>query len=125
MLSTLLQALQAKLKFDYSIKNIPAKNKRIYLLKLIERIEMLIKKCLGKLYCDMKGYRIKTETYGLKKQKTPPSINKLADTKKLLFKRYDSNVLMTDTLEPIHSIAIHFVEVNCDLIYQRLFAGHL
>ena len=124
-MSTLLQALQAKLKFDYSIKNIPAKNKRIYLLKLIEGIEMLIKKCPGKLYRDMKGYRIKTETYGLKKQKTPTSINKLADTEKLLFKRYDSNVLIIDTLEPIHSIAIHFVEVNCDLIHQRLFAGHL
>ena len=79
-MGALLQALQAKLKFDYSIKNIPAKNKRIYLLKLIEGIEMLIKKCPGKLYRDMKGYRIKTETYGLKKRKTPTLINKLADT---------------------------------------------
>ena len=33
-------------------------------------------------------------------------------TKKFLFKRYDSNVLMTDTLKSIHSIPIHFVEVH-------------
>ena len=29
-------------------------------------------------YCDMNGNRIKTETYGLKSQKTPPPINELA-----------------------------------------------
>ena len=68
-----------KLKSDYSIKNIPVTTKRSYLLKLIEQIEMVIKRMRWKvIYCDMKGNSIKTETYGLKSQKTPPPINKLA-----------------------------------------------
>ena len=68
-----------KLKSDYSIKNIPVTTKRSYLLKLIEQTEMVIKRMRWKvIYCDMKGNSIKTETYGLKSQKTPPPINKLA-----------------------------------------------
>ena len=39
---------------------------RSYLLKLIEQIEMVIKRMRWKvIYCNMKG-SIKTETYGLK-----------------------------------------------------------
>ena len=68
-----------KLKFDYSMKNIPVTTERRYLLKLIEQIEMVIKRMRWKVIsCDMKGNRIKTETYGLKSQKTPPPINELA-----------------------------------------------
>ena len=68
-----------KLKSDYSIKNVPVTTKRSYLLKLIEQTEMVIKRMRWKvIYCDMKGNSIKTETYGLKSQKTPPPINKLA-----------------------------------------------
>ena len=68
-----------KLKSDYSIKNIPVTTKRSYLLKLIEQTEMVIKRMRWKvIYCDIKGNSIKTETYGLKSQKTPPPINKLA-----------------------------------------------
>ena len=68
-----------KLKSDYSIKNIPVTTKRSYLLKLIEQIEMVIKRMRWKvIYCDMKGNSIKTEAYGLKSQKTPPPINELA-----------------------------------------------
>ena len=68
-----------KLKFDYSMKNIPATTERSYLLKLIEKIEMVIKRMHWKVvYCDMKGNSIKTETYGLKSQKTSPPINELA-----------------------------------------------
>ena len=68
-----------KLKSDYSIKNRPVTTKRSYLLKLIEQTEMVIKRMRWKvIYCDMKGNSIKTETYGLKSQKTPPPINKLA-----------------------------------------------
>ena len=68
-----------KLKSDYSIKNIPVTTKRSYLLKLIEQTEMVIKRMRWKvIYCDMKGNSIKTETYGLKSQKTPRPINKLA-----------------------------------------------
>ena len=66
-----------KLKFDYSMKNIPVTTKRSYLLKLIEQIEMVIKRMRWKvIYCNMKG-SIKTETYGLKSQKTPPPIKEL------------------------------------------------
>ena len=66
-----------KLKFDYSMTNIPLTAKKSYLLKLIEQIEMVIKRMSWKVtYCDMKG-SIKTETYGLKSKKTPPPINKL------------------------------------------------
>ena len=70
--------MMEKLKFDYSMKNIPVTTERSYLLKLIEQIEMVIKRMRWKvIYCSMKG-SIKTETYGLKSQKTPPPINKLA-----------------------------------------------
>ena len=68
-----------KLKFDYSMKNIPVTTERSYLLKLIEQIEMVIKRMRWKvIHCDMKGNRIKTETYELKSQKTPLPINELA-----------------------------------------------
>ena len=68
-----------KLKFDYSMKNIPVTTERSYFLKLIEQIEMVIKIMRWKIiYCNMKGNRIKTETYGLKSQKTPSRINELA-----------------------------------------------
>ena len=68
-----------KLKFDYSMKNIPVTTERSYLLKLIEQIEMVVKRMrLRVLYCDMKGNTNKTETYGLKSLKTPSPINELA-----------------------------------------------
>ena len=68
-----------KLKFDYSMKNITVTAERSYFLKLIEQIEMVIKIMRWKIiYCNMKGNRIKTETYGLKSQKTPSRINELA-----------------------------------------------
>ena len=71
--------MMEKLKFDYSMKNIPVTTERSYLLKLIEQIEMVIKRMRWKvIYCDMKGNNIKTETYGLKRQKAPPPINELA-----------------------------------------------
>ena len=61
------------------MKNIPVTTERSYLLKLIEQIEMVIKIMRWKvIYCDMKGNRNKTETYGLKSQNTPPPINELA-----------------------------------------------
>ena len=54
------------------MKNIPVTTERKYLLKLIEQIEMVIKRMHWKvIYCDMKGNRIKS-------QNTPPPINGLA-----------------------------------------------
>ena len=61
------------------MKNTPVPTERSYLLKLIDQIEMVIKRIHWKvIYCDMKGNSIKTETYGLKSLKTPPPINELA-----------------------------------------------
>ena len=61
------------------MKNIPVTTERSYPLKLIEQIEMVIKRMRWKvIYCDMKGNRIKTETYGLKSQKTSPPLSELA-----------------------------------------------
>ena len=61
------------------MKNIPVTTERSYLLKLIEQIEMVVKRMrLRVLYCDMKGNTNKTETYGLKSLKTPPPIKELA-----------------------------------------------
>ena len=71
--------MMEKVKFDYSMKNIPVTTERSYLLKLIEKIEMVIKRMRWKvIYCDMKENSIKTETYGVKSQKAPPPINELA-----------------------------------------------
>ena len=64
--------------FHYSMEKIPVTTERSYLLKLIEQIETVIKRTRWKvIYYDMKR-SIKTETYGLKSQKAPPSINELA-----------------------------------------------
>ena len=55
-----------KLNFDYLMKN-PVTTERSYVLKLIEQIEMVIKRIRWKaVYCDMKGNNIKTETHWLK-----------------------------------------------------------
>ena len=67
-----------KLKFDYSMKNIPVTTERSYLLKLIEQIEMVFKRMRWKVICSSMKGSIKIETYGLKGQKTPPPINELA-----------------------------------------------
>ena len=70
--------MMGKLKFGYSMKNIPVTTEIRYLLKLIEQIEMVVKRMRWKvIYCNMKG-SIKIETYGLMSQKTPSPINELA-----------------------------------------------
>ena len=67
-----------KLKFDYSMKNIPVTTERSYRLKLIEQIQMVIKRMRWKvIYCDMKENSIKKK-HGLKSHKTRPPINELA-----------------------------------------------
>ena len=71
--------MMTKLKFDYSMKNIPVTNKGSYLFQMIEHIGMVIKRMLWKvIYCSVKENSIKTETYGLKNEKDPPPINELA-----------------------------------------------
>ena len=62
------------LKFDYSMKNITVTTETSYLLKLIGKIEMVVKRmCWKVIYCDMKGNSTKR-----KSQKTSPPINELA-----------------------------------------------
>ena len=66
-------------KFDYSMKNILVTIEIFYLLKLIGKIELVIKRMRWKvIYCDMKGNSIETKTYGLKSQKTLPPIDESA-----------------------------------------------
>ena len=66
-------------KFDYSVKNILVTIEIFYLLKLIGKIEMVIKRMRWKvIYCDMKGNSIEAKTYGLKSQKTLPPIDESA-----------------------------------------------
>ena len=66
--------MMEKLKFDYSMKNIPVTIERSYLLKLIEQIEMFIKRMRWKvIYCDMKGNRIKTENIWVKESEDTTS----------------------------------------------------
>ena len=72
--------------FDYSMKNVPVTTERNYVLKLTEQIKMVIKRMRWKvIYCEMKGNSIKTETYGLKSQKTPPPISELVAFENNLF----------------------------------------
>ena len=53
-----------KLKFDYSMKNITVTTERSYRSKLIEQIQMVIKRMRWKvIYCDMKENSIKRETW--------------------------------------------------------------
>ena len=42
--------MMEKLRFYYSMKNIPVIAERSYLLKLIKKIEIVIKEWAGKLY---------------------------------------------------------------------------
>ena len=66
--------MMEKLKFDYSMKNIPVTTERSYLLKLIEQIEMVIKRMRWKvIYCDMKGNRNKTENIWVKESEDTTS----------------------------------------------------
>ena len=76
-------------KFDYSMKNILVTIEIFYLLKLIGKIEMVIKRMHWKvIYCDMKGNSIETKTYGLKSQKTLPPIDESAAFENDLFYFY-------------------------------------
>ena len=61
------------------MKNISLTTERCYLLKLIEEIEIVIKRMRLKVtYCDMEENSIKIETHGLKSQKALLPINDLA-----------------------------------------------
>ena len=65
-----------KINFGYSMKNIGIPQKKTYLLQLIEKIEMVIKRMRWKVSCNGKkeANSIKTEWYGLKSSKTPKQV---------------------------------------------------
>ena len=102
-----------KVKFDYSLKNIPVTTERSYLLKLIEQIEMVIKKMRWKvIYCDMKG-SIKAETYGLKSQKAPPPINELA-----AFENYLIELVKNIKFQIVHNYIQRTLKSDINLIQE-------
>ena len=57
-----------KINFGYSMKNIGIQQNKAYLLQLIEKIEMVIKRIRWKILCNdkMETNVIKTEWHGLK-----------------------------------------------------------
>ena len=61
------------------MKEMEIPQNKTYLLQLIEKIEMVIKKIRGKVLCNGKKETngIKTEQYGLKSSKTPKQIKQL------------------------------------------------
>ena len=66
-----------KLKFDYSMRNISVTTGRSYLLKLIQKIEVVSKRMRWKvIYCDTKRNSIKT--WVRESKDTSPPIKKLA-----------------------------------------------
>ena len=68
-----------KINFGYSMKNIGIPQNKTYLLQLIEKIEMVIKRKRWKVLCNGKKETnvIKTEWYGLKSSKTPKQVKEL------------------------------------------------
>ena len=68
-----------KISFGYSMKNIEIPHNKTYLLQLIEKIEMVIKRMRWKVLCIGKKETndIKTEWYGLKSSMTPKQVKEL------------------------------------------------
>ena len=68
-----------KINFGYSMKNMEIPQNKTYLLQLIEKIEMVIKRMRWKVLCNVKKETngIKTEWYGLKSSKTPKQVKEL------------------------------------------------
>ena len=68
-----------KINFEYSVKNIGIPQNKTYLLQLIEKIKMVIKRMRWKVLCNVKKETngIKTEWYGLKSSKTPKQVKEL------------------------------------------------
>ena len=68
-----------KTNFGYSMNNIGISQNKTYLLQLIEKIEMVIKRMGWKLLCNSKRETngIKTEWYGLKSSKISKQVKDL------------------------------------------------
>ena len=68
-----------KVNLNYSTKNIPIPSERSYLLKLTEKIELVIKPMRWKAihYNEGQGRRNQTEWYGLRSTRCPGKVNEL------------------------------------------------
>ena len=68
-----------KINFEYSMKNIGIPQNKTYLLQLIGKTEMVIKRMRWKVLCNGKKEtnRIITEWYGLKSLNTPKQVKEL------------------------------------------------
>ena len=69
-----------RINFGYSVKNIPLTNERNYKAKLIERIEMVIKRMRWKaIFFNEKKEELpnESETYGLKTSNCPKQVKEL------------------------------------------------
>ena len=73
-----------KVNLNYSTKNIPILSERSCLLKLTEKIELVIKRMRWKAiyFSEGKGRRNQTEWYGLKSTMCPGKVNKLVPFEK-------------------------------------------
>ena len=72
-----------RINFDYSIKNIPLANERNYKMKLIERIEDVIKRMRWKAIWFMarnKDTSTPIETYCLKSKHCPKQVKRTVTT---------------------------------------------
>ena len=81
-----------KLNFGYSLKNIPTPNERTYKLKLIEKIELLIKNMRWKaIFFKNRNRKPSNNTaeakFGLKSNQCPPQVKKLMAFEGDLIKR--------------------------------------
>ena len=77
LLSTLIVFLHTmeKLSYDYSLKNIPTPNKISYQVKLVEKIESVLKRMRWKAHffsSDDEAARERKETFGFKSRFYPP-----------------------------------------------------
>ena len=68
-----------KINLGYSIKNIPIPTRKRYLLQLMEKIEMVLKRMRWKAiqFSNNKNNDSKTEWYGLKSLSSPRPVKEL------------------------------------------------
>ena len=69
-----------KINYNYSLKNIPTPSITSYQLKLIEKVESVIKRMRWKAHFFLNGdntEEIRKETFGFKSRRHPPQPNEL------------------------------------------------
>ena len=79
--------IMEKLSFDYMLKNIPLPDKRSYQLKLIEKIESVLKKVRWTTHFFLSKKNQQPEslkTYGFKSRNHPPQTTLLEEFEKHL-----------------------------------------